>query len=450
MLFFTEIIKDLIWSWPLLALIAFTGIFLTFWLRGIQFTYLGFALRQVFSPARSDNAGDISQFEALMTSLAGAIGTGTIVGVATALTVGGLGSLFWMWVTALIGMATKYSESLLAVRYRHIDKRGEMIGGPMYYMQTGLKWKKIALLFALLGLFAALTTGNLVQINAIAEVLDDIAAIPPLVKGIILAALTSAVILGGVKAIGRVAGILVPFMALLYIGGGLLILILNTSKLPHALALIFEGAFSGPAIAGGAAGGGIMLTIQLGVARSIFSNEAGLGISSMAAAAAQTDSPGRQAMITMTGALLSTIIVCTITGLVLAVTIPLDSCVGLSTNPCLMALNAFDDSLYGGRWIVIIGLILFAFSTVIAWAYYGEKCAEYLFGEKAVYPYRILFSATVIPGAMLHIDTVWQLADIANGLMAIPNLCALVALAPVLRRETDTFLAVVAKERPIP
>lgn len=445
---FLSEMKEWVWGKPLLILLLGTGIYLTFLLRGIQFRYLGYAIKQVFAHQRKNSKGDISHFNALMTSLAGAIGTGSIVGVATGVAIGGMGALFWMWVTALLGMATKYAESLLAVHYRETDKLGEMSGGPMQYIEKGLQWKWVAILFAILASIAAIGTGNLVQVNSIAEAVDMVWDVNPWTSGIILAVLTALVIIGGVKSIGLVSGVLVPIMALFYIGGALIILVIHYDKIPAAFGMILSSAWQGQAAAGGFAGATVMMAIQLGVSRSVFSNEAGLGISSIAAAAARTDSPGRQAMITMTGALLSTVIVCTMTGLVLAVT-NVHGGVGPNGDPlsgATMAITAFNSTIIGGQYIVTIGLILFAFSTVIAWGYYGEKCFEYLLGERAVLPYRIIYSLLAIPGAALKMETVWHVADITNGLMAIPNLIALVALSRVITDETKTFLNLVKKD----
>lgn len=440
-------IKDLVWGIPLLTFLLGTGLFLTLLLKGIQFRYLGYAFRQIFkAPAHSK--GDINPYEALMTSLAGAIGTGAIVGVSTALAVGGLGSLFWMWVTAFFGMATKYSESLLAVKYRSIDKRGEMEGGPMQYMEKGLNLKWMAIFFAVFGAIAAIGTGNLVQVNSIADALNEVWDVNSWVTGIVLAIVTFTVIIGGVKSIGHVAGIMVPFMALFYVVGGLIIIGYHYDQVPKAFFMIFDSAFTGDALAGGFLGSGVILVIQQGVSRSVFSNEAGLGISSIAAASAKTDSPGRQAMITMTGALVSTIIVCTITGLVLAVTGVLgqtDSS-GQIINGAPLAIKAFDSTLPGGQYIVTIGLILFAYSTVIAWGFYGERCFAYLFGEGSVIAYRILYCLLIIPGTALKMEMVWHLADISNGLMIIPNLIALILLAKVIKDETHKFLGQVKAE----
>lgn len=448
---FLSLLKGWIWGPPLLILLIGTGIYLTFILKAVQFRYLGYALKQVFAKQKTNAEGDISQFEALMTSVGGAIGTGTIVGVATSIAVGGLGSLFWMWVTAFVGMATKYAENLLAVKYRSMDEKGEMIGGPMQYIEKGLGWKWMAILFALFGAIGALSTGNLVQVNAITEAVRAIVDVNPLYTGVFLAVVTGLVIVGGVRSIGHVAGVLVPVMAIFYIGAGLVIILMHIDRVPDAFFLIFRSAFQGQAALGGFTGATVMMAVQTGIARSIFSNEAGLGISTMAAAAAKTDCPGRQAMINMTGALISTIIVCSISGLALAVTEMLGRSdgAGVHINGAAMAIAAFEQSIPGGLYIVSFGLILFAFTTITAWAYYGEKCFEYLFGIRSVVCYRIVFTLIVVPGAILKMDTVWQLADIMNGLMAIPNLIAVIGLSGVIVAETDGFLKIVEQERSV-
>lgn len=446
---FLSDMKDLIWGPPLLLLLLGTGLYLTFLLKGVQFRYLGYAFKQVVAKQRQESKGDISHFEALMTSLAGAIGTGTIVGVATAITVGGLGALFWMWVTAFIGMATKYAESLLAVKYRNVDGRGEMSGGPMQYIAKGLGWKWMASLFAVLGMIAAVSTGNLVQTNSIAEGIYHVWHIDPWMTGIVLSILTAVVVLGGVKSIGHVASVLVPGMALLYIGAACYILVVNYSAIPEAFMTIFHSAWHGQAATGGFLGSTIMMAIQMGVARSIFSNEAGLGISSIAAAAAKTDSPSRQALITMTGALISTVIVCTMTGLVLAITGVVGAIGenGQMLNGASLAIAAFNKHISGGEYIVTIGLIFFAYTTVLAWSYYGEKCCEYLFGERSIVAFRLFFAFVIIPGAALKMEIVWHLADISNGLMVIPNLIALIGLSGVIVKETQNFLDNLEKEK---
>lgn len=443
-----ESIHHLVWGLPLLLLLLGTGAFLTVILKGVQFRYLGYAIKQVFAKQRENSEGDISHFDALMTSLAGAIGTGTIVGVATGITIGGLGSLFWMWVMAFLGMATKYAESLLAVKFREVDAKGEMIGGPMQYIERGVGWKWMAALFAIFGCVAAIGTGNLAQVNSISAAVGELwKDTNPWWVGVVIAAFTGLVIVGGVKSIGHVAGILVPIMAIFYICGGLAIIILHIDRVPEAFMTIFRSAFSGQAAVGGFVGSTVIMALQTGVSRSIFSNEAGLGISTMAAAAARTDSPGRQAMITMTGALISTVIVCSITGLVLAVTNVLGTTdeSGALVTGVVLAMRAFS-TIPGGTYIVSIGLILFAFSTVIAWAYYGEKCCEYLFGVKSIPIYRLIYTLAVIPGAALHIKIVWDFADIFNGLMAIPNLIALLALSGIIITETKHFLQTIADE----
>ncbi len=445
---FLSELRNWVWGAPLLLLLLGTGAYLTILLKGVQFRYLGYAFKQVVARQRQDSQGDISHFQALMTSLAGAIGTGTIVGVATAITVGGLGAIFWMWVTAFLSMATKYAESLLAVRYREQDSRGEMAGGPMQYIEKGLGWKWMAWIFAVLGMVAALSTGNLVQTNSIAEALNHVWHVNSWATGVILCLLTAVVVIGGVKSIGNVASILVPGMALLYIGAAIYILIVNFTLIPEAFMLIFHSAWNGQAATGGFLGSTMMMAIQMGVARSVFSNEAGLGISSVAAAAAKTDSPGRQALVTMTGALISTVIVCTMTGLVLAVTNVMGAtgANGQVLNGASMAIAAFNTHITGGEYLVTIGLVLFAYTTVLAWSYYGEKCCEYLFGERSIIAYRILFALVVIPGAALKMETAWYLADISNGLMVIPNLIALVGLSSVIRKETEEFLVIANRE----
>lgn len=448
---FLSQVKDWIWGAPLLLLLLGTGVYLTFLLKGVQFRYLGYAFKQVMAKQQQESKGDISHFEALMTSLAGAIGTGTIVGVATAITVGGLGAIFWMWVTAFISMATKYAESLLAVKYRNEDSRGEMAGGPMQYIAKGLGWKRVASLFAVLGVIAALSTGNLVQTNSIAEGVYHVWHIEPWITGIVLCGLTAVVIVGGVKSIGQVASVLVPGMALLYIGAAIYILAINFSHIPEAFMLIVNSAWNGQAATGGFMGASVMMAVQMGVARSVFSNEAGLGISSISAAAARTDSPARQALITMTGALISTVIVCTMTGLVLAVTnvIGTSNDSGQMLNGAALAIAAFNKHIPGGEYIVTIGLILFAYTTVIAWSYYGEKCCEYIFGERSIFGFRVLFALAVIPGAIVQMNIAWHLADISNGLMVIPNLIALVGLSKVIVKETQKFLSTVDQEKDV-
>lgn len=441
-------IRDKVWGFPLLMLLLGTGFYLTWLLKGMQFRYLGYALRQIWAEQKKNSQGDINPYEALMTTLAGAIGTGAIVGVSTAVVFGGFGALFWMWITALLGMATKYAESLLAIKYRQKDANGEMLGGPMEYIEKGLGKKWLAILFAVFGSVAALGTGNLVQVNSIAEALGTIWSVDAWLCGVVLAFLIGVVVLGGIKTIGQVASVLVPIMATMYVGAGLIIIGLHFDQIPNVIVQIFQSALNFSSLAGGIAGSAFVIAMQEGVARSVFSNEAGLGISSMAAAAARTDSPGRQSMINMTGALISTVIVCTITGLVLGVTgvVGAQGDKGELMNGAKLAIHAFQSSIPAGGYIVTIGLILFAFTTVLAWGYYGEKCCEYLFGERSIVAYRIFYCCIAIPGAALKLEQVWYIADITNGLMAVPNLMALITLAPIVVHETNIFLKEVTWE----
>lgn len=442
-------IDSWVWGPVLLTLLVGTGLYLTLILKGLQFRYLGYALKLAFSRNDKDAEGDISHFQSLMTSLAATIGIGNIAGVATAIVIGGVGALFWMWVTALVGMATKYAEAILAVKYRKIDKNGEMAGGPMYYIEQGLRCKWLAVLFALFGAIAALGTGNMVQSHSVADALQSLLSINSWYVGIFLGVVTAFVLFGGVKSIGRVSSFLVPIMALLYLVGGLIILVVLADKLPAAIGFIIESAFTGQAATGGFVGSTILLSIQMGVARGVFSNEAGLGSASIAAAAAKTDSPGRQALISMTGTFLATMVVCTITGLVIAVTGVLGSSDqnGILLNGGPLTMRAFGSVIPGGDLIVTIGVILFAYSTIIGWAYYGEKCFEYLFGEKSIKFYRSLFIFCTTIGSALSLDLVWSLADISNGLMAVPNLVGLIGLASIVASETKSFEAMLRLEK---
>ncbi len=443
--FFTNLISEIssiVWGPPLLILIVGTGIFLTLRISFLQFSHLGYALKLSFSKHQDQSSqGDISHFAALMTALAATIGTGNIVGVATAVVLGGPGAVFWMWVTALVGMATKYAEGVLAVKYRTVDERGEMAGGPMYYIEKGLGWKWLAVLFALFASVAAFGIGNMVQSNAVAGNISASFGLNPWITGFILAALTGLVILGGIKSIGRVTSYLVPFMALFYVLGGLVIILLNLTEVPAAFGLIFSDAFTGTAMAGGAIG----TVIRWGVARGVFSNEAGLGSAPIAAAAAKTDVPGRQALVSMTGTFLDTVIVASITGIVITMSGLYDA---PDVNKASLTADAFNMFLPGiGGWIVTIGLILFAYSTILGWSYYGEKSFEYLFGAKSVTLYRTLFSISVLIGAGLSLGIVWDIADVMNGLMAVPNLIGLIALSGVVVAETKIIKDKIKQEK---
>lgn len=428
-----ERLSGWVWGPLLLILLIGTGVYLTILLRGLQFRYLGRALRLAVSRNPHRGKGDISPFQALTTALAATIGTGNIAGVATAVTLGGIGSIFWMWIAGLVGMALKYGEAILAVRYRLANMRGRMSGGPMYYIEGGLGWRWMAIIFALFGLLASLGIGNLVQVHSIADVLSSSFSVPKLLSGLILLILVGLVVLGGIHTIGRVTGVLVPAMALFYLVGGLLVIIIHYDQIPGAISLIISSAFTGRA----ATGASFFVALRIGIARGIFSNEAGMGSASIAAAAAQTDQPGRQALINMTGTFIDTLVVCTITGLVLAVT----GVVGTSgLNGAPLTAFAFQSTIPGGAIIVSVGLILFAYSTVLGWAYYGEKCLEYLIGTRSRLPYRLFFVILIVFGALLPLEAVWYFADIANGLMAFPNLIALLCLSGVIASETRRYL----------
>jgi len=431
----------IVWGPIMLVLLVGTGIYLTVRLFGLQIWLLPYALRMAFSrKTHPDQPGDISQFQALMTALAATIGTGNIAGVATAIVLGGPGALFWMWLCAIFGMATKYAEGLLAVKYRVRDADGKMSGGPMYYISLGLNMKWLGMLFAIFGMIAALGTGASVQSNSLAESMRSSFAIPGWLTGVVLTVITALVIVGGIKSIARVTSIIVPFMALFYLGGGLLIILLNLELLWPALTLIMTDAFTGQAVAGGALG----TVIRYGVARGVFSNEAGLGTAPIAAAAAKTDQPVKQALVSMTGTFIDTIIVCSVTGLVLVMG---GMYRGGSTGAALTA-QTFDQMLPGpGDWIVTIGLLFFAYSTILGWSYYGEKCAQYVCGKWVVVPYRCLYTAFVMIGTVVSLDLVWAVSDVVNGLMAFPNLVGLLLLSGVVVKETRSFLLTLKHER---
>ena len=418
-------------------LLLFTGLFLTIRLHGLQFTKLWHALWLGLIVRREKGAeGDISHFQALMTALAATVGTGNIVGVATAIAAGGPGALFWMWMTGLVGMATKFAEAMLSVQFRGTDARGEQAGGPMYYLARGIRWpwlgKSLGGLFALFAAVAAFGIGNGVQSNAVAGALEGSFAIRPWVSGLFMAVAAGAVILGGIKSIGRFTGFFVPIMIAAYMLGSGTILVLNAGQIPEALAAVFRGAFSGTAAAGGFLGVGVAQAIRFGVARGIFSNESGLGSAGIAAAAAQTKEPVRQAMVSMTQTFIDTLVVCTFTGLTILVSGAwLD---GLDGPQLTQA--AFSHGLPGewGGLIVTLSLAMFAFSTILGWSYYGEKAIEYLLGVWAVFPYRILFTVAVYFGAVSRLDFIWSVSDVMNGLMALPNLVGLLLLSGVIAR----------------
>jgi AGCS family alanine or glycine:cation symporter len=443
---FISSVNSFVWGpWMLFFLVG-TGIFLTIRLGFWQFQSLGYGLKLAFSKKQDDDStGDISHFQALMTALAATIGTGNIVGVATAVILGGPGAVFWMWITAIFGMATKYGEAVLAVKYRTIDENGNMAGGPMYYIEKGLGWKWLALIFALFGAVAAFGIGNLVQTNSVAGVVYSTFGVSPYITGIILALFTALVVLGGVKSIGKATGIIVPFMAIFYLLAGLYVIIANFSMVPEAFAIIIKSAFSAEAGFGALIG----TTIRYGVARGVFSNEAGLGSAPIAAAAAKTDHPCRQGVVSMTGTFLDTIIVCSITGLTVVMS---GLYVGADTSTAAsLTSDAFQTFIPQiGELLVTVALIFFAYSTVLGWSYYGEKCFYYLVGYKGLIPYRLLFCICTFIGAITKIDIVWDIADTFNGAMAIPNLIALIALSSVIAAETRNFKKIRQQEKQIP
>lgn len=433
-------ISSIVWGPALLILLVGTGILLSFRIGFIQFSHLGYALKLAFKRNQDTKSkGDISHFQSLMTALAATIGTGNIAGVATAIFIGGPGAVFWMWVTALVGMATKYAEGILAVKYRVVNSKGEMAGGPMYYIEKGLGWKWLAVIFAIFASVAAFGIGNIVQSNSVADVINTNLEVNPWITGLILSVFTGLVILGGIRSIGKVTSVIVPIMAVFYVVGGLVIIILNISEVPAAIRLIFSDAFTGRAVAGGA----IFTVIRWGVARGVFSNEAGLGSAPIAAAAAKTDLPGRQALVSMTGTFLDTIVVASVTGIVITMS-------GLYTGDidgAPLTSAAFNMFIPGGKWIVTVGLMFFAYSTILGWSYYGEKSFAYLFGDKLIIFYRIVFTILVFGGAGLSLKVVWSIADIFNGLMAIPNLIGLIALSGVVVAETKIIKDKIREER---
>ncbi|MFK7794895.1 MAG: alanine/glycine:cation symporter family protein [Gammaproteobacteria bacterium] len=433
-------LSSFIWGPFTLVLILGVGTYLTLGLKFIPWRKtIPYAFSLLFKGRKSEGKGEISPFQALMTAMSATIGTGNIAGVATAIFIGGPGAIFWMWITALVGMATKYGEAVLAVKYREKNALGKHIGGPMYYIKNGLgsQWGWLAFLFALFGTIAAFGIGNMVQSNSVADALHTNFSIDKKVTGAVIAVLAGLVILGGIKRIGSVAGKLVPFMAIAYILGSLFIIIGNIDAVPAAISLIVDSAFNGSAAAGGFAGAGIMIAIQMGVARGIFSNEAGLGSAPIAHAAAQTDSPVRQGMIGMLGTFIDTILVCTMTALVIIIS---GAWTSGETGASLSTL-AYGNSIPFGEYIITFGLVIFAFTTILGWSYYGERCAEYIFGEKIILPYRILWVFAAFFGAYQKVNFIWILADVMNGFMAIPNLIALALLSPVIFKVTKEYFS---------
>jgi AGCS family alanine or glycine:cation symporter len=426
----------LMWGPWLLVLLLGTGVWLSIRLNGIQIRNIVYAFRLTFAKER-EGEGDISHFGSLMTALAATVGMGNIAGVSTAVALGGPGAIFWMWVTGLVGMATKYSEGYLAVKYRHINEYGEISGGPMYYIEYGLGKKWLGVCFAIFGALAAFGIGNMIQSNTTAHALSETLGTSKLLIGTILALLTGMVVIGGIKRIADVASYFVPLMVTIYFIGAIIVIFNNLPHLGSGIKLIFEHAFNGTSATGGFIGATLAQTIRFGVARGLFSNESGMGSAPIAAAAAKTNHPGKQALVSMTGTFLDTLLICSLTALALS-----SSGVWVSGETGVaLTIQAFSSGLPGnwGNIIVSLSAITFGFSSILAWEYYGEKCFEYLFKEKWVYLYRYLWVVIVFMGALFELEAVWNFSDAMNALMAVPNLIGLLLLSGILSRETRSF-----------
>ncbi len=443
---FLNAIDSLVWGPPLMILLIGTGIMLTLRLGLLQVTKLPMALKLIFS-ARSNGSGDVSSFQALCTALAATVGTGNIVGVATAVKAGGPGALFWMWIAAFFGMATKYAECLLAVKYRQVDADGNVSGGPMYYIEQGLgkSYKPLAVMFAVFGVMTAcLGTGTFTQVNSITSIVNVSFDVPEVYTAIVLTLLVAATTIGGLKSIANVASKIVPFMAVLYVVCSVAVLIYYADAIPAAVKLVIDSAFTTTAATGGFLGASVMLAMRSGVARGIFSNEAGLGSAPIVAAAAKTKWAAEQGLVSMTGTFIDTIIICTMTGLTLVAS-------GVwcgDLNGAAMTEAAFAGAFpVVAKYMLTAGLVLFAFTTIIGWNYYGERCVEYLCGVKGIMPYRIAYIILVGLGAFLKLEVIWIIADIVNGLMAFPNLIALVGLSGVVVAESKRYFDYLSKRQ---
>lgn len=443
---FLNAFDSLVWGPPLMILLIGTGIMLTLRLGLLQVTKLPLALKLIFS-ARSNGSGDVSSFQALCTALAATVGTGNIVGVATAVKAGGPGALFWMWIAAFFGMATKYAECLLAVKYRQVDADGNVSGGPMYYIEQGLgkSYKPLAIMFAVFGVMTAcLGTGTFTQVNSITSIVNVSFDVPEIYTAIVLTLLVAATTIGGLKSIANVASKIVPFMAVLYVVCSVAVLIYYADAIPAAVKLVIDSAFTTTAATGGFLGASVMLAMRSGVARGIFSNEAGLGSAPIVAAAAKTKWAAEQGLVSMTGTFIDTIIICTMTGLTLVAS-------GVwcgDLNGAAMTEAAFAGAFpMVAKYMLTAGLVLFAFTTIIGWNYYGERCVEYLCGVKGIMPYRIAYIILVALGAFLKLEVIWIIADIVNGLMAFPNLIALVGLSGVVVAESKRYFDYLSKRQ---
>ena len=438
-------LNEIVWGVPMLALILGTGLFLMLGLRFFPLRNIGLAFSLLIKGRHAGAAaGDITPFNALMTSLSATIGTGNIAGVATAISIGGPGALFWMWCTALVGMATKYAEAVCAVHYREVDSEGHFSGGPMYYIKNGLgkNWQWLAVAFAVFGAIAGFGIGNTVQAHSVADALFTQFSVEPATSSLVMAVLVALVILGGVKRISSVAGFLVPFMALAYLLIGLIIVALNLESLPSVIMLVVNSAFSTTAAEGGFAGATVWMAIRFGVARGIFSNEAGMGSAPIAHAAAKTDNPVRQGTIAMLGTFIDTIVLCSVTGFVILLTGTWANGLGGAG----LSTQAFEQAIPYGGLVVSIGLAVFAFTTILGWSYYCERCLVFLFGVKAILPFRLLWVVATYFGATFELNFIWLLADTLNAMMAIPNLIALILLSPVVFRLTRQAIELLHSE----
>lgn len=433
-------VNGIVWGVPMLVLILGTGLFLMVRLGFMPLLNIGLGFKTLWNGRKSTEEGDISPFNALMTSLSATVGTGNIAGVATAIFLGGPGAVFWMWCTALVGMATKYSEAVCAVKYREVDEGGNHIGGPMYYIKNGLgsQWAWLGGAFAFFGMIAGFGIGNGTQVNSMVALFEDTFGVPKLASAIVVMILVGLVLLGGIKRIGEVAGKLVPLMAIFYVVGGVVILAMNASEIPAAFGLIFHHAFNPTAAVGGFAGAGVAAAIQFGVARGVFSNEAGLGSAPIAHAAAKTNNPVQQGIIAMLGTFIDTIIICTITALVIITSGAWTS----GASGAVLSSTAFETSFPGvGSYVVTLGLAIFAFTTILGWSFYGEKCVQYLFGYKSVKIFRVLWVLAIPIGALVELKFIWLLSDTLNAFMALPNLIALLLLSPVVIKMTKDYFA---------
>ena len=435
------------WGPPMLGILGVTGVLLTLGLVFMPWRRVGYGFQLLFDRSAPEGEGEVKPFNALMTALSATVGTGNIAGVATAIALGGPGAIFYMWLIALFGMATKYAEAVCAVTYREVDGSGNYVGGPMYYLRNGVgafapelgKW--LGLAFAIFGAIAAFGIGNAVQVNSMAAALVASFGVPPWLTGVIVAALVGVVVIGGIRRIAEVAGRLVPAMIVLYLGAALLIILINIAAVPAAIGLIFTHAFTPAAATGGFAGAAVAAAIRFGVARGVFSNESGLGSAAIAHAAARTNSPVRQGVIAMLGTFIDTLVVCTLTALVILTSgaWTMTGADGGGLTGAVLTSAGFQNSIAGGQYIVTVALAVFAFTTILGWSYYGERCWQYLFSERSLLVYRALWVLAALTFANVKVDLVWNLADTLNGLMAIPNLIGLLLLAPMVFKVTREY-----------